>query len=489
MGKGVFHEDKLSGGPDQATRRDRGLSEERTFSHLVVIGSSAGGIEALSELVSTLPEGFSAPIVVAQHLDPERASHLEEILSRRSTLPVRTVSEHEPLEAGVIFVVPANRHVNITDSEIDFKMDACGRPMPSVDLLFSSGHQINQFAERRRAERERDRSLVREREARRELAGILESISDAFFAVDREWRLTYVNRRAEQLWSKPREELLGRNLWEHFPQAIDSELYRAMEERITTSFEVIFPAMGTRVAGRAYPSPNGISVYVQDITERKKLEEERERLLALEWIASAQVAERERISRELHDRVAHSMGVVHQNLQLYEALTERDPSRANSKLELAQEMAKTALESTRNLSAELRRSEAEDDLAGGLRDLLEVAVPPGVQATLAIEGDESLVPSHVRGQVFLILREAVRNAVTHSGCSRLTVGLEIIPDKLAGCVEDDGRGFEPEGVESAGVGLRSMKERTALLGGEFRLSPGREAGTKVVVSIPLAREP
>jgi two-component system CheB/CheR fusion protein len=76
--------------------KDRGLSEETTFSHLVVIGSSAGGIEALSKLVSTLPEGFQAPIVIAQHLDPNRTSHLEHILSRRSTLPVRTVSEHEP---------------------------------------------------------------------------------------------------------------------------------------------------------------------------------------------------------------------------------------------------------------------------------------------------------------------------------------------------------------------------------------------------------
>jgi two-component system CheB/CheR fusion protein len=109
-----------------------------SFSHLVVVGSSAGGIEALSKLVSTLPEDLSAPIVIAQHLDPGRVSHLEEILSRRSTLPVRTVTEHEPLEAGVVFVVPSNRHVNITDSEIDLRVNPRGQPMPSVDLLFSS---------------------------------------------------------------------------------------------------------------------------------------------------------------------------------------------------------------------------------------------------------------------------------------------------------------------------------------------------------------
>ncbi len=119
---------------------------DTSFSHLVVVGSSAGGIEALSELVSTLPEDFSAPVVIAQHLDPDRKSSLREILSRKSPLPVRTVTEHEPLEAGVIFVVPANHHVNITGSQIDLQVDPAGRPKPSVDLLMSSAAET--FGER-----------------------------------------------------------------------------------------------------------------------------------------------------------------------------------------------------------------------------------------------------------------------------------------------------------------------------------------------------
>src|SRR3712207_2211773 len=91
------------------------------------------------------------------------------------------------------------------------RLGRIGHYVRTVSLL---GRQIGQFVERRRAEAERDRSLSREREARRELSGILESISDAFFAVDREWRFTYVNRRAEELWSRSREDLLGKDLWE-----------------------------------------------------------------------------------------------------------------------------------------------------------------------------------------------------------------------------------------------------------------------------------
>lgn len=116
---------------------------DNSFTQLVVVGSSAGGIGALSKLVSNLPEDFSAPVVVAQHLDPNRESHLKEILSRRSALPVKTVTDHEPLEAGVVFVVPANQHVNITDSEIGFSSEPPSTgPIPSIDLLMSSAAEV-----------------------------------------------------------------------------------------------------------------------------------------------------------------------------------------------------------------------------------------------------------------------------------------------------------------------------------------------------------
>jgi two-component system, chemotaxis family, CheB/CheR fusion protein len=116
---------------------------DNSFTHLVVVGSSAGGIGALSGLVTSLPDDFDAPIVVAQHLDPKRESHLKEILSRKSPLPVKTVSEHQSLQAGVVFVVPANRHVNITDSEIELSSESSsGQPMPSINLLMETAARV-----------------------------------------------------------------------------------------------------------------------------------------------------------------------------------------------------------------------------------------------------------------------------------------------------------------------------------------------------------
>ena len=118
------------------------MSDSPTSQDLVVVGASAGGIEALSELVSTLPADFPAPIVIAQHLEPSRVSHLGEILGRRSRLPVHSVDEHEALRPGVVYVVPSNRDVEITDHAISLSSDQPGRPKPSIDLLLASAAQI-----------------------------------------------------------------------------------------------------------------------------------------------------------------------------------------------------------------------------------------------------------------------------------------------------------------------------------------------------------
>ena len=124
---------------NSATKEKKGPLNNNSKS-LVVVGSSAGGVAALSVLVNTLDRDFPAPIVLAQHLDPQRASHLASILERQSKLPVVTPDESgpTPMEPGTVYVVPANRHVMIQDSTIRLEGQGDGRPIPSVDRLLSS---------------------------------------------------------------------------------------------------------------------------------------------------------------------------------------------------------------------------------------------------------------------------------------------------------------------------------------------------------------
>ena len=116
----------------------RELQAETGDRKLVVVGSSAGGIQALSVLVSTLKPNFPAPIVLAQHLDPNRPSNLAAILERRTELPVILVTSSTHMEPGNIYVVPSNRHVEIMDGSVTVAADHANRPRPSVDLLLST---------------------------------------------------------------------------------------------------------------------------------------------------------------------------------------------------------------------------------------------------------------------------------------------------------------------------------------------------------------
>ncbi len=106
--------------------------------HLVVVGSSAGGIEALGTLLGGLQPSFPAPLILAQHLDPNHQSHLQTVLQRKTEMPVVLVTESEKLRAGAVYVVPANHHVVVNDGTVMVESEHGDRPRPSVDLLLST---------------------------------------------------------------------------------------------------------------------------------------------------------------------------------------------------------------------------------------------------------------------------------------------------------------------------------------------------------------
>lgn len=204
---------------------------------------------------------------------------------------------------------------------------------------------------------------------------------------------------------------------------------------------------------------------------------ERGRRLLQEATERARAHERRRVGRELHDRVAHTMGVVHQSLQLYEAFRERDPEIAAEKMQLAKQMTKEAMSKTRDLSRALTADKGGQELKAALSELLKDIVPPGMDSELSVVGEEESVACEgVREQLFLVLREALRNTVSHSEASRVTVTVVVDQKKITGVVEDNGQGFDRKTTASAEIGgLAYMADRASLLGGACLVdsSPGR----------------
>jgi PAS domain S-box-containing protein len=122
----------------------------------------------------------------------------------------------------------------------------------------------------------REAALAQAQAAQARIETILSSISDAVYALDPDWRFVYLNDEAERLLQRRREDLLGHDVWDAFPEARETILYteyqRARTHKVLVSFEFFYPPLDTWFSVRAFPHDEGLTVYFQDITQRVETE-------------------------------------------------------------------------------------------------------------------------------------------------------------------------------------------------------------------------
>ena len=206
----------------------------------------------------------------------------------------------------------------------------------------------------------------------------------------------------------------------------------------------------------------------------------------LDRLHHAQADERQRLARELHDRVGGEVAIASRQLELHETTSHHGGSgSADRRIAIAIRGLSSAMMNIRQLTSDLRRSKPIECLEKGLRSFIDSAGPEGVGTELVVNGDEAWLAPTSRDEMFLAIREALRNAFQHARASRVIVRVDIAPHELRATVEDDGIGFDPALLSPPrGQGLRSIAERMALLGGTTRLSslPGR--GAKIEIHVP-----
>ncbi|MCD1295226.1 chemotaxis protein CheB [Methanocella sp. CWC-04] len=106
---------------------------------IVAIGTSAGGLKALTEVLSNLPKDFPVPILIVQHLDPRHKSLMAEILQRHSDMNIKEAEDGEDIKNSTVYIAPPNRHMLTTDKKIELtKTEFVHFSRPSIDLLFDS---------------------------------------------------------------------------------------------------------------------------------------------------------------------------------------------------------------------------------------------------------------------------------------------------------------------------------------------------------------
>ncbi len=147
--------------------------------------------------------------------------------------------------------------------------------------------------------------------AKAHLETVLAGIQDQFYVLDREWRYTFVNDQVAEVVGIQKEELLGKIIWEVFPDVFKSEFYnqvqQAFAQQTVVQFQFFYSAWQRWFENRIYPNAFGVSIFVTDISDRKVAEAERDRLLQLEQTARTEAETANRIKDEFLAVLSHEL--------------------------------------------------------------------------------------------------------------------------------------------------------------------------------------
>jgi signal transduction histidine kinase len=214
---------------------------------------------------------------------------------------------------------------------------------------------------------------------------------------------------------------------------------------------------------------------------------ENARTVRVQAAAAAITGERLRIARELHDSVAHSIGIIALQAGAANRVFDTQPARARQALGVVETASRDALAELRRMLGALRASDSADITTSGLADLPRLAsatTAAGVRVDVHWRGQPCELPPEVDRSAFRIIQEALTNVVRHAGADSCQVTVEHADDALSVEVLDEGRGRP--GSDGGGYGLVGMRERVALLHGDFSAGPRTEGGFRVAARLPVA---
>jgi signal transduction histidine kinase/ligand-binding sensor domain-containing protein len=205
---------------------------------------------------------------------------------------------------------------------------------------------------------------------------------------------------------------------------------------------------------------------------------------------AAVIQERARLAREIHDTLAQGFVGISAQLDAVALSMPEDGTPARKHLDLARRMARHSVTEARRSVMDLRAGVLEgQELPAALESGARMwAAGSNVPVKVEVSGENRELPQETEQHVIRIAQEAVTNALKHSGAAHIRIKLHMEEHKLSLRIEDDGRGFEPEGAfASTGghFGLIGMRERAERMGGEFRLESRPAEGTAIDLRVPL----
>ena len=266
-------------------------------------------------------------------------------------------------------------------------------------------------------------------DAHEQLTNVLESINDAFVALDHGWRCTYINSKALEITRKTREEAIGRNVWELFSEAVHTkfhvELRRVMKHKTAVHFEEFYAPSQTWLEANAYPTRFGLAVFARDITQRKRFEEQLRQTQKLEslGVLAGGVA---------HDFNNLLVGILGNASLALESISPASPVR-----EMLQDVVK-ATEQAAHLTKQLLAYAGKGrffiqaiDLSEMIKEtvsLLQTSIPRSVQLRLNLAGNLPCIEADATQMQQLLMNLVINGA---EAIGENTPGMVMVTTALA----------------------------------------------------------
>lgn len=373
------------------------------------------------------------------------------------------------------------------------------------------------------SDRKRIEAALRDSEA--QIRNILDSISDGFFALDDQWRFTYINQAAEQMLGWLADAVLGRNFWDEFPTLIGTEfetLYlRSMHDRVSGSVTAFYANHDRWYEVSSYPAANGITIYFRNVSELKRAAVERERLLQREQAARQEAERANRIKDEFLAVLSHELRTplnpilgwtrMLQSGRLDAVRSQEALNTIERNAKLQAQLVEDLLDLSRILRGKLALNISHLNLALPIRSAIETvrfaaeAKQLQIHAILdpnvpSISGDAS----RLQQVVWNLLSNSVK--FTEAG-GQIEVRLMQVGSMAQIAVSDTGRGISPEFLPHVfehfrqedgsttrqfgglGLGLAIVRQITELHGGTVRAeSLGENQGATFTVELPIVEQ-
>ncbi len=196
---------------------------------------------------------------------------------------------------------------------------------------------------------------------------------------------------------------------------------------------------------------------------------------------------RRRLAREIHDQLGNSLSLAMRQLEMHELLVRGANQEISPQVRAAKAAILETLDTTRQLVTELRRSNLSGSLETALKGFAASMGELSESVQLWVQGSEEWIPGQVSEELFIIIRECLRNTFAHASAGNILVHIDLAPHEIQTEIIDDGCGFDLDTVRSSGRtnGLDGLQERVHLLGGTVNLDTAPGRGTHVMIWIPI----